>query len=259
MFNIFHKSNPSQQANTNSSNSNEDDQGGKHPILKGIGLAFLLLFAMLYMCSESSLHKIENHTKEALIITNSMLTGVNISVDKVETSLYGDGNNIYKVQINNPPGFSSPYAIFIDEIRFNSVYSADKQYPYMIIQSGFFKKTVINYEINDKNQTNLYKILDTMIAKLSPPLETGFTPLDVLKPGVQKTPLNYTGAKFFIREITLEKPVINLYKNNQLIKKLPLDNNIKLSYINVEQPLQYGNALLGGSLQFIDQVDKVIK
>ncbi|MBP9722225.1 MAG: hypothetical protein KBD64_03585 [Gammaproteobacteria bacterium] len=224
--------------------------------LKKLGVLFLIFVGLMYIGSEVSLYNIENQTKQVFIDVNQDLTSQNVSIDHVETSIYADGSNIYNLNVSNPARFSSPFAILANEIRINNSYSANPKAPYAIIDSVHFKKTYINYEINSNQTVNLYKILDSIINKLSPP---NYQPLSILNSAKQSTvDLNYTGIKFFLGTVIFEKPTLYIYKNNVFAKAVNMDN-IVINFDQVKQPLDYGDALLAGSLQLIDILDKTAK
>ncbi len=229
----------------------------KHPILKKILIGFVIVYILMYAYSRSTISTIQNNAKKLFVSTNNSLINQGVSIDHVVTSVYGDSNNIFDLTINNPTGFNSKFVFYSPEIKINIAYSSDPKIPLIAITSIIIKKSVINYEVNAHKATNLHKTLDNLILKLSP--GPSFSPLSILTSAKQaSTPLNYNGTKFLLGDVIFEKPTINIHNNGSLIKTYTSDN-IVLKFNDVKQPLHYGDALLAGSLQLVDKLDKITK
>jgi len=245
-------------ANTQAIQENIETES-RHPWLKKILIIAVILYLILYVVSESGMRDVANKTKDLFLQTNAQLLNQTVSIDHIVTSMYGDGNNIFDLKLSNPQGFNSPYMLYIPEIRINSVYSADPKIPHIILPTVIIKKAIFNYEINAAKSVNFYKTLDTIINKLSP--GPNFQALSILTSATNPTPispLKYNGTKFFLGDVILENPTINVYNNNALVKQIPMQELI-IRFATIKQPLQYGDALLAGSLQLIDQIDKIVK
>lgn len=229
----------------------------KRSWFKKIIITLLVVYVIFYVFSAVNLSKIQTQTKQHFVASNNALLPQGISIDHIVTSLYADGNNIYNFKVNNPANFLTPYLLQAPDIRINSAFSADPTVRSIIITSVVIKNAEINYEMNGQKEINLYKTLETIVAKLSP--SPNYSPLAILSSAWQPaTPLNYSGTRFYLGDVILEKPIINVYNTGTLLKRLTTQNII-LSFKGVKQPVQYGDALLAGSLQLVDSVDKIVK
>lgn len=244
------------QQNSNLSTPAEEKKS-KHPILKKVAISVVALVGLLLIVQKISMYRFEKAMQENFVNTNSQLTGQNVTIDSVTTSVLTSTTQIYRVTVYNPSGYISPYAFNSAQVELITNLNLDKNNPYWIVPQIVFKEVVINYDMNSKSYVNLYQIIDNITKSVAP--DERFSALSVLD--TANTPLNqplkYNGAKFKIDKIILEKPTVNIFNNRRLIKSIAV-NTIEITNDKLQQPTDYANVLLAATIRIMGQLDNAV-
>jgi hypothetical protein len=251
--------------NTPQSEIQPENTKTKHSGLKKLGMIMVIAIIGLYVVTVISTYSFEQTVKNNIITANKDLTRLNVTLDSVTVDVYSGTTDIFRFKVFNPPGYLSPYAISVGEAVMSSGISTRPNIEHLIFDNVTLKDVIINYDLDSKNNVNLYKLIDNLTQSLAP--HANFSPLSIFENNTPaktklKTPndnkLIYTGIEFYLEKLTIKKPTINIYSNGILAKSIDMQD-IVINFHNIRQPMNYGYAALASSLQIIDEIDKTIR
>lgn len=271
--------------NGQASNQNEVKES-RHPILKKIFIFFMFVFMLTYFSSLAGRWVTAQKTKDAFSDVNSLLTKSKINIDKVILNPYSQDTTIIRLKLYNPPNHISPYAFDANEVIIKRGVNSKKAFgtdnPQQVFDQLFtanikasdvknlmqtssklptyvpevrLKGVTINYDINSNKKINLYQILNNMVKELTP--GDASKPLDIFNTN-REAEITYTGRRFEIDKLVIEKPTINIYNNRNLIKSLEI-NDIEMNFKDLKQPTTYGHVMLASSFKAIKIIDSAIR
>ena len=206
---------------------------------KKLGIVILVVLIILYIASQVSFEAIERTSIAAIKESNKMLMGQNVTIDDLYVSPYGDYSTIHELTIDNPSGYVSPLAFSTTEAKINTTMINNQAH--IMVNSVRFKNVHLNYDKGLSGETNLYKIVSTLINNVN---------------NTQNTPIK-DEKFFFINKVTIEKPIIVVYDHQALIKTIHADD-IVLRFDQLKQPTTYKMVLAYGCEQLIRAIDSIV-
>lgn len=233
------------------------DNNNNHPVLKKLGIIVLLTAAGLYTLTYISTYFYEKSVKDTLVSSNSGLTMNQVSIANVKIDVPNGRTSISGLTVSNPPGFNSPNALSVGRATMVSGMSSQPQFKQLIFTSVVLDDVKINYDVDSNRKVNLHRLVENISRSLA--TNPNSSTIDVLKSSLNKNAIvNYSGIEFYLDQVLIQKPVVNIYINNKLVKSHTLDD-IFINYDSRLQPTNYGKILLATSVQVIEKIEQSLR
>lgn len=262
--------------NTNTQEDlNNNQEQKKTPFIKKLGIFILVLVGISFFANLVSVQYLERNAYLAFISTNKYLTKQEITIDNVDINYANGKMTVSRFTLFNPSNYISPYAISIGQLEsYASLYLTNEEMSalndlglkpgntqqYYVHKLVILDNVKINYDISASSTVNLYSIIDNIARTVAP--NANFSTLSILGainiPGQKLPPVNYTGQKFYLGKMFINKPIVNIYNNRKLIKSVEIDS-LALDFNNIQQPATYADFLLVGAVKVITAVDQAIR